>query len=260
VPGGVISDARFIGDTRLLLAYYGGVALVSTVPGVGTLHLEYGTDVLAAAATPNLSWLVGGCMDASVHIWHFSNDPDALAEAAGGEEHGGDSSAAEVPGNAAAEKGAPTPAAAGEGRKGQQGTDAKPGEQQEVSSDDAASSAAASAALGVPTTMVQFACGGYETKVVALAFDSTWLQLASAGGTALTVWPFDGPTGPAGAVPVVTLGHERPVTVLVSEQAGVGQHDSHAQHRKLTDCTPLVTMHEFLFKSSFCTNRAGHDR
>jgi hypothetical protein len=94
----------------------------------------------------------------------------------------------------------------------------------------------------VPTTMVQFACGGYDTKVAALAFDSTWLQLASAGGTSMTVWPFDGPTGPAGAIPVVTLGHERPVTVLVS---GQGWHGS-AQGPWATcnaNCTPPGTGH-----------------
>lgn len=56
-------------------------------PKANTLELllaavcRYGTNVLAAAALPDLSYIVGGCMDNCVHIWHFTASPEAAAAA-----------------------------------------------------------------------------------------------------------------------------------------------------------------------------------
>lgn len=36
---------------------------------------------MSAAATPDLSYIVGGCMDSVVHIWHFQASPEAAAAA-----------------------------------------------------------------------------------------------------------------------------------------------------------------------------------
>lgn len=36
---------------------------------------------MSAAATPDLSYVVGGCMDSCVHIWHFTSSPEAAAAA-----------------------------------------------------------------------------------------------------------------------------------------------------------------------------------
>lgn len=66
------------------------------------LGCRYGTNVLSAAATPDLSYVVGGCMDACVHIWHFSSSPEAAAaaSAAGSSENpagsGGDAGSAQI--------------------------------------------------------------------------------------------------------------------------------------------------------------------
>jgi hypothetical protein len=37
---------------------------------------------MSAAARPDLSYIVGGCMDSCVHIWHFTGSPEAAAAAA----------------------------------------------------------------------------------------------------------------------------------------------------------------------------------
>lgn len=42
VSGGVIEDIKFLGDERLLVAYYGGVTLFSTEAGASGMVLEYG--------------------------------------------------------------------------------------------------------------------------------------------------------------------------------------------------------------------------
>ena len=68
---------------------------------------RYGTNVLAAAALSDLSYIVGGCMDSCVHIWHFTASPEAAAaarmkaeeaQAAGGNEAAGGE--ADAPGSA----------------------------------------------------------------------------------------------------------------------------------------------------------------
>jgi hypothetical protein len=40
VSGGVIEDVKFVGDTRVLCSYYGGVVLHSTEPGGYGVLLE----------------------------------------------------------------------------------------------------------------------------------------------------------------------------------------------------------------------------
>lgn len=53
VPGGVVSDIRFIADDRILVAYYGGVTIWSADPEAPGMQLEYGVrrnDMLAHAA------------------------------------------------------------------------------------------------------------------------------------------------------------------------------------------------------------------
>eukprot|EP00878_Enallax_costatus_P035397 GHUV01039450.1.p1 GENE.GHUV01039450.1~~GHUV01039450.1.p1 ORF type:complete len:110 (+),score=23.14 GHUV01039450.1:160-489(+) len=44
-----------------------------------TVHLVclLQTNVLSVAATPGLSYVVGGCMDSCVHIWQFSTEEGA---------------------------------------------------------------------------------------------------------------------------------------------------------------------------------------
>lgn len=48
---------------------------------------------------------------------------------------------------------------------------------------------------------------GYETKVKALAFNSSSRKLATGGGPLVTVWPLTGKTGPEGVVPRQLEGH-----------------------------------------------------
>lgn len=40
VPAGVIEDVKFVGSSRLVCAYYGGVVLHSTQPGGFGVQLE----------------------------------------------------------------------------------------------------------------------------------------------------------------------------------------------------------------------------
>lgn len=59
-------------------------AQVLSDPGSALLCVcacRYGTNILSAAATPDLSYIVGGCMDSCVHIWHFQSSPEAAAAA-----------------------------------------------------------------------------------------------------------------------------------------------------------------------------------
>eukprot|EP00878_Enallax_costatus_P018098 GHUV01019041.1.p1 GENE.GHUV01019041.1~~GHUV01019041.1.p1 ORF type:complete len:372 (+),score=94.31 GHUV01019041.1:697-1812(+) len=140
VSGGVIEAVKFLGDNKVLVAYYGGVSIFSTEEMAPGMMLEYGTNVLSVAATPGLSYVVGGCMDSCVHIWQFST------------EEGADK-----------------------------------------------------------TELVEYSCGGYMTKVGQVDFNSEGTALASIGGTQNTVWDFTG-EGPAGSIPVVTLGHTKNCT------------------------------------------------
>ncbi|KAF6265937.1 WD40-repeat-containing domain protein [Scenedesmus sp. NREL 46B-D3] len=84
VAAGVIEDIKFVGDDTVLVAYYGGVCVFSTEAGASGMVLEYGTNVLAVAATPQLKYVVGGCMDSCVHIWKFEQ-PEKQAADNGGE-------------------------------------------------------------------------------------------------------------------------------------------------------------------------------
>lgn len=102
-------------------------------------------------------------MDACVHIWHFSQSPEAAAAAR--------IKAAEA-----------------------NGADEQPADGPEL---------------------VEFSCGGYMSKVSGTVFNSAGTMLATLGGTQCTVWDFSGPSGPAGTIPVVGLGHTKNLTCQV---------------------------------------------
>lgn len=51
VSGGVIEDVRFLKDDRLIIAYYGGVSILSTEAGAAGMILDYGVSRLASSAT-----------------------------------------------------------------------------------------------------------------------------------------------------------------------------------------------------------------
>lgn len=90
VTGGVIEDVKFVGNSTVLVAYYGGVCVFSTEAGANGMVLEYGTNVLAVAATPKLDYVVGGCMDSCVHIWKFEKPEVKQAGAEGSTEAAGE--------------------------------------------------------------------------------------------------------------------------------------------------------------------------
>lgn len=178
VSGGVIEDVKWVGDSnRVLCAYYGGVVMHSADPESYGILLEYPTNVMAAAATPSLSYVVGGCMDSCVHIWHFQSSPDAAATAR-----------LESKEAAGAEEAAAGAASSSSSKAGQE-------EQQPGSSE-----------------LVEYSCGGYEAKVISTVFNADSTMLATLGGTKSIMWDFTGPDGPAGSLPVVGLGHTKTVT------------------------------------------------
>jgi hypothetical protein len=186
VSGGVIEDVKWVGDSnRVLCAYYGGVVLHSADPESYGILLEYPTNVTAAAATPSLSYVVGGCMDSCVHIWHFQSSPDAAAtarlkskEAAGAED-----------------------AAAGASSSSRAGQEEQPPGSSEL---------------------VEYSCGGYEAKVISTVFNADSTMLATLGGTKSIMWDFTGPDGPAGSLPVIGLGHTKTVTCQVRSRGVFG--------------------------------------
>lgn len=179
MSGGVIEDVKWVGDSnRVLCAYYGGVVLHSADPDSFGILLEYPTNITAAAATPKLSYIVGGCMDSCVHIWHFQSSPEAAAAA-------------------------------------------RVEAQEAVGVEEAATSSSSSSKAGQGeqppglSEMVEYSCGGYESKVVSTVFNANSTMLATLGGTRCTVWDFTGPDGPAGSLPVIGLGHTKTVTCQV---------------------------------------------
>jgi hypothetical protein len=173
VSGGVIEDVKFVGDSRVLCAYYGGVVLHCTEPGGMGILLEYPTNIMSAAAMPDMSYVVGGCMDNCVHIWHFESSPEAAAAARIEAEASRDGSSAEG--------------------------SSKEEQEQPVASE-----------------LIEYSCGGYQSKVTGTLFNGSNTMLATIGGTQCTVWDFTGPDGPAGSLPVVGLGHTKTVTCQVS--------------------------------------------
>ncbi|KIZ01805.1 hypothetical protein MNEG_6156 [Monoraphidium neglectum] len=239
VAGGVVNDLRFLGSGQLLAAFYGGVALFGTDVGVKGLVLEHGANILSASATPDLRWIVGGCMDATVHIWHLEKQagggpsiseatgpggvapaPEAaeLSDRAGVDEPGGSSRGAERgPSDATAgpvaeavEGAVAEAGVAGEGEEGDNDVEEEEDEYEEEA--------------GVPVTvlqgpdgttleMVELTCGGYSGKVLRVDFgvapDGDPL-MASSGGNTCLIWNFGG-AGPSGSAPIITLGHTKPV-------------------------------------------------
>jgi hypothetical protein len=255
VGGGVVNDVRFVGEDRLVAAYYGGVVVFSAQPGRQGLVLEHGvrrpggrgggglgagkaaaldaaqrrwptvapdchrarlsprypphpgrsqSNILSVAATPDLTWIVGGCMDPTVsgpaarareqrappgvhvatnnkpcnrvpdqvHIWHIQR-----REASPGPQPGSSAPAA-LPGPAAA---AP-PRRAGPGPLGE-GTEAPPrraplggpaaaaggaSDEYEEEEDEESEGPVVSVIEGPDggvLELVELTCGGYSGKV-----------------------------------------------------------------------------------------------
>lgn len=177
VTGGVIEDVRFCGS-RVLACFYGGVAIHGTQPGQPGIVLDYPTNVYSVAATPDLSYLVAGCMDTCINIWRFS--PPLLQPGAGG------SNGSSAP-----------PGAAGTPQQDQQ--------QQHATSQQQ------------PPEVDEFGCGGFESKVTQMQFDPSGTLLATQGGTQTLVLDFGAAEGPGATPPVVALGHTKTLTCLVSE-------------------------------------------
>lgn len=141
------------------------------------LLCRYGTNVLSAAALPDMSYIVGGCMDSCVHIWHFQTSPEVAAAARAMAK----ASIAEGPGGNAPDTSMPDDSTSEEGG----------------------------------SELVEYSCGGYSAKVTSTVFNGDNSMLASLGGTQCTVWDFTGPNGPAGSRPVIGLGHTKTVTCQV---------------------------------------------
>lgn len=189
MSGGVIEDVKWVGDSnRVLCAYYGGVVLHSADPDSCGIVLEYPTNITAAAATPTLSYIVGGCMDSCVHIWHFQSSPEAAAAAPQLESQ----EAVGVEEAAAASSSSSSKAGQGEQPPG-------------------------------VSELVEYSCGGYESKVISTVFNANSTRLATLGGTRCTVWDFTGPDGPAGSLPVIGLGHTKTVTCQVRSRGVSGR-------------------------------------
>eukprot|EP00879_Flechtneria_rotunda_P015874 GHRR01016601.1.p1 GENE.GHRR01016601.1~~GHRR01016601.1.p1 ORF type:complete len:399 (+),score=81.72 GHRR01016601.1:1626-2822(+) len=60
--------------------------------------------------------------------------------------------------------------------------------------------------------VLEYSCGGYMGKVTRVDFNRKGTALASMGGMQNIVWDFTGQNGPAGSIPVVTLGHTKNCT------------------------------------------------
>jgi WD40 repeat protein len=148
--------------------------------------LQQQTNVLSADGTPDLSWIVGGCMDQAVHIWHITRQPAGAAAAA----------------EEASNSGAATNSAKGGGDDG----------------DDEAQPPVPTTTVDCPDgsklTLVELTCGGYAGKVTRVDFGAAAGDggplLASCGGHACMIWSFGG-DGPAGTAPMMLLGHSKAV-------------------------------------------------
>ncbi|KAI8469457.1 MAG: WD40-repeat-containing domain protein [Monoraphidium minutum] len=209
VAGGVVTDVRFAGPRRLLAAHYGGVVLYGAEPGEGGLALEHGVNILSVAATPDLRWIVGGCMDSTVHIWNVERrapgERPALAGGAGAGAAAGaaaPAAAAAAPGpvGEGAESAAAQPGGGGGGSGGRE-------------DEDEDESEGGSGSPPAPVSILEGPDGAILEVVTRVDFGASLggaPLLASCGGNACLVWDFGGP-GPAGGAPTVALGHTKPV-------------------------------------------------
>ncbi|GBF98413.1 hypothetical protein Rsub_10478 [Raphidocelis subcapitata] len=204
-PHGVINDIRFAGRDRIVAASYGGVVLFGIQPGQQGLALEHASNILSVSATPDLSWIVGGCMDATVHIWRVQRraSPAELPEP--------EAAAAE----AAPRDGAKGSGGAGKEQAGGEKEEAAEGEEdeEEEDEDDGPRVSVVEGPDGGMLEILELTCGGYSGKVnradFGVSVDGDPL-LASSGGNQCMIWDFGGP-GPAGSVPAITLGHTKAI-------------------------------------------------
>jgi hypothetical protein len=135
-----------------------------------------------------MSYVVGGCMDSCVHIWHFESSPDVAA--------------AESSPDVAAVERAMAKASISAQPEGSTAVDST--RQQEVEGG---------------SELVEYSCGGYRAKVTSTVFNGDHSMLATLGGDQCLVWDFTGPEGPAGSKPVVGLGHTKTLTCQVQSGA-----------------------------------------
>lgn len=128
------------------------------------------TNILSVAATPDLQWVIGGCMDPSVHIWHIQERPagtapaapaalpagaDAAASSAGGEKQQGQREAA-----AAAAAGQRAAAGAGQQQAEEEGE-----EEDDEEDEEGPQVQVIEGPDGSSLELIELTCGGYAGKV-----------------------------------------------------------------------------------------------
>lgn len=177
------------------------------------------TNVMSVDATPALAYIVGGCMDDCVHIWHLVQHGNEGARAAGPPADGdGGAKGTELVeyacgGYQVMHESAPR-ARAGEATAAAAAAAAACAAQPR-----APPAAAAATAAQKPTHTVAARARAAHGKVTRVCFDAGHAALASTGGTQSTVWTTFSGDGPAGSMPVLALGH----TKAVSHQVGNGR-------------------------------------
>mmetsp|Transcript_26712 Transcript_26712/g.67191 ORF Transcript_26712/g.67191 Transcript_26712/m.67191 type:complete len:379 (+) Transcript_26712:109-1245(+) len=84
--GACVEDLKFLPSGELIAGYYGGVSIWSPAVGEQGLELPFKGNMLSVSATPDKAWIIAGCHDATVHIWHLTEGGDMQELTCGGYE------------------------------------------------------------------------------------------------------------------------------------------------------------------------------
>lgn len=84
--GACVEDLKFLPSGELIAGYYGGVSLWSPSVGEKGVELPFKGNMLSVSATPDKTWIIAGCHDATVHIWNLTKDGDIQELSCGGYE------------------------------------------------------------------------------------------------------------------------------------------------------------------------------
>ncbi|KAI7840354.1 hypothetical protein COHA_005900 [Chlorella ohadii] len=186
-----IESLRFDRRGNLLATYNNGVSywdFTRTLDEKQELPLPAPGAMLCGDVTPSGDYIVAGCHDATVHIYHFKQHGD-----------GGVEMEARRQGDGHGHK----PLNGDGGRASRQHITVGLALRVQLHSLRAHSHRAAP--CSAPGGVQEMSCGGYDSKVTCVDFNARGNRMASSGGDKCTVWNFSG--APTGTMPVLTVGH-----------------------------------------------------